>query len=191
MALPKKIDSRCIKDAIIEVKYTSTLPFEILVGYIFQSLDNSFTYTSRNIPVNDSNNINNLRIQLNNQYLFFNEKIKIQIQPNSIVFNCLNDYVLWDLYLGEIENVLSQILVIKEIISFNRVGVRYISEFENTDFKDNLNFSFSFNQPQVSSQSYSFKSEFVKSRLRSSEFLRVKQGDHQVDKHQQRQAATH
>ena len=68
---------------------------------------------------------------------------------------------MWDAYLPQIKNVLEQILVITEIQTFDRVGVRYISEFENVDFKDTLNFNFSFNQPSISSKSFSFKSEFI------------------------------
>jgi uncharacterized protein (TIGR04255 family) len=155
MVLPKKIDSRCVKDAIIEIRYSSKLPFEVLVGYIFKSIDDNFTYSNR--PINPQEQLN---FQFSIQHLFFNEKIKFQLQPNSIIFNCLNEYVLWDEYLPQIENVINQILKIEEIDSFTRVGVRYISEFEMVDFKDTLNFNFSFNQPSIASNTYSFKSEF-------------------------------
>jgi uncharacterized protein (TIGR04255 family) len=161
MALPKKIDSRCIKDAIIEVKYTSKLPFEVMIGYIFMNLDDTFNYTNRNFSPNDIGNKQNIQFNIGNQYLFFNEYIKIQVHPGAIIFNCLKEYVLWDAYLPQIKNVLEQILVITEIQTFDRVGVRYISEFENVDFKDTLNFNFSFNQPSISSKSFSFKSEFI------------------------------
>ena len=162
MALPKKIDSRCIKDAIVEVRYTSPFPFEILVGYIFQNLDETYTYTNRSLSNPDFNQVDGINIRIGNQYLFFNDKIKLQIQPNSFIFNCLKEYILWPDYINEIERVLVQILKIDEIKLFTRIGVRYISEFENINFMETLNFSFTFNQPDTISKTFSFKSEFAK-----------------------------
>lgn len=160
MNLPKKINSSFIKDAIVEIKYSSKLPFEVLVGYFFQSIDDTFNYSNRVINPNVESNFQNINFSVNIQHFFYNDKIKFQLQPYSIVFNCLNGYILWDEYRSQINNVINQITKIEEIDFFNRVGVRYISEFEMVDFKDVLKFSFSFNQPSISSNSFSFKSEF-------------------------------
>jgi hypothetical protein len=47
MKLPKKITPDRIKDAIVEVKYSSKYPFEVIVGLIFKALDDSYKYTNR------------------------------------------------------------------------------------------------------------------------------------------------
>ena len=166
MKLPVKVDQDRIKDSIIEVKFTSPLPYEIYLGQIYQSLDETYKYTNR--PASGQKNIQlpvdgprELKLSFGAPLsLFFNEKIKFEIQPGSIIFNCIDKYITWDLYLPEIKKVLNQIQTSKCIVSFNRVGLRYISEYPETDIKSITKFSFSFGMPEVHSDNYSFRSEY-------------------------------
>ena len=172
MKLPRKIDPDRIKDSIVEVKFTSLLPYEIYLGQIYQSLDESFKYTNR--PALGHKNIQ-LPVDVPRELkltfgaplsLFFNDKIKFEIQNGSIIFNCIDKYITWDLYFPEIMNVLNQIYTSKCIASFNRIGLRYISEYPETDIKSFTKFSFSFGMPEISSDNYSFRSEYIKDNFR-------------------------
>lgn len=172
MKLPRKIDPDRIKDSIVEVKFTSQLPYEIYLGQIYQSLDESYKYTNR--PALGQKNIQ-LPVDVPRELkltfgaplsLFFNDKIKFEIQNGSIIFNCIDKYITWELYFPEITNVLNQIYTSKCISSFNRVGLRYISEYPETDIKSITKFTFSFGMPEVSSDNYSFRSEYKKDNFR-------------------------
>ena len=52
MNLPKKIDPDNLKETVVEIKYLSELPFEILVGIFFNAFDKSFNYTNRPLQQN-------------------------------------------------------------------------------------------------------------------------------------------
>lgn len=172
MKIPVKISPDRIKDAFVEVKYTSKVPFEVAVGMFYKSLDETYIYTNRSIgkqqlpsalPLNLSER---LKIQIGSRPLFYNDKIKIELQPNSIIFNCLNAYISWDLYKLEIEKVLTQLEKADVFETYIRVGVRYISEYPNIDLTDCVKFSFSFGMPDIVSETYSFHSEFKQDSFR-------------------------
>jgi len=84
-----------------------------------------------------------------------------------IIFNCLKDYISWSDYRPEIEKVLSQISKAKVIEKYNRIGVRYISEYPETDLKDCVKFSFTFGTPEIESSTYTFNSEFTSGNFRT------------------------
>jgi len=153
MKIPKKISPDHIKDSIVGIRYTTKTPFEVAIGLFYKSLDNTFFYTNR--PVGNKQPIAYQQIPL-----FYNEKIKIEIQPNSIVFSCLNEYISWGKFKPEIENVLLQLEKVNIIETYTRIGIRYINEYPNLDFKDCIKFSFTLGIPELNSDVYSFRSEF-------------------------------
>ncbi len=172
MKLPRKIDPDRIKDSIVEVKFTSQLPYEIYLGQIYQSLDETYKYTNR--PTLGQKNIQlpvdfprELKLTFGAPLsLFFNDKIKFEIQPGSIVFNCIENYINWDIYFPEIVKVLNQIHTSNCIVSYNRIGLRYISEYSEIDLTSITKFSFSFGMPDISSENYSFRSEYKEDNFR-------------------------
>lgn len=165
MKLPKIINPDRIKDSIVEVKFFSQFPHEVCIGLIFQSLDDTYNYT--NGPTLAQKNITQIKFGLGfPQSIFYNDKIKIEIQPGSIIFNCIDKYLTWGVYKPEIIKALNQIFKSNAIQSFNRVGVRYISEYPNKDIKEITKFDFSFGMPDVLSDNYAFRSEYKKSDCR-------------------------
>ena len=170
MKLPKKISPDRIRDSIVEVRYNSKVPFEIALGMIFKALDNSYIYTNRPVETESApkpQNVNELTLNFGSYNIFYNEKIKIQLSPGSFIFNCRNsDYIGWEMYLPEIKKVLKQILNDEIIEHFTRIGVRYISDYEDIDLSQCVNFNFSFGMPEVLSEQYSFRTEFYKQNSR-------------------------
>jgi len=173
MKIPKKISPDSIKDSVVEIRYSSKIPFEVAIGFFYKSLDDTYNYTNRPIGIGKQqltnsipSNLQQIGIQIANRHLFYNEKIKIELLPNSIIFNCLDSYISWDIYQPEIEKTLSQITKAEIIENYTRVGLRYISEYPNLDLKDCLKFSFSFNMPEMKSKTYTFHSEFNQDNLK-------------------------
>ena len=159
MKIPKKITPDRIKDAIVEIRYTSKLPFEVIPGYIFQALDDSYRYMVRP-SANFPPELSGAPIQLGS-HLFHKDEIKIVLKPGSFVFNCLNSYVSWSKYLPEIDNFLKQIESSGVVEKFNRVGLRYVSIYENMDILPVLNFSFQIKLEEFSPKNMHFNSEFA------------------------------
>lgn len=166
MDLPKKINPDSIKEAVVEIKYQSTLPFEVLVGIFFNSFDESYTYINRppQPPTLFQGGLDSpgqeLRIRMSNQSVFYNDKISIQLFPNSFVFTCLEEYPGWDDYFSEINKALNQLNESRKITGWIRVGVRYISEYPNTELSECIKFTYSFGIPEVNSSTSAFRSEF-------------------------------
>lgn len=167
MKIPISISPNNIKDSVIEVRYTSETPFEVLVGLFFKALDDTYYFTTR--PVPKSKNVNDAAIKLSTMpqinftpgsYLFFNDHIKLSIHPNKLIFNCLNEYLGWEKYYAEIEQILTQLSKIEDIKSYVRASARYISEYQQTSLETCVNFNFTFGMPEVKSSTYKFHSEF-------------------------------
>jgi uncharacterized protein (TIGR04255 family) len=151
MKLPTKIDPDQIKDSIVEIRFTSELPYEIYIGLIFHSLDNTYQYINSPLKLPFAGITS----------LFSNNQIQFEIQPGAIIFNCIGQYISWDNYKPEIYKVLQQVNEAKVIKNYNRVGIRYISEYPDKDIKEITNFSFSFGMPNVLSEKYLFQSEYT------------------------------
>lgn len=167
MQLPKKISPDNIKESVVEVKYQSNIPFEVLIGMFFNALDDSYKYTNRppQPPAILQGSVGNpgqeLKIKLGNSSLFYTDKISIQLLPNTFVFTCLEHYIGWEVYEPEIRKALEMLNQTGQITKWVRVGIRYISEYPGRDLKECINFSFSFGLPEVKSETTAFRSEFV------------------------------
>lgn len=167
MVIPKKINPDSIKEAVVELKYQSDLPFELLLGLFVNAFDNTYTYTKRPVKTPSVlpgllvNQNNELVINIGNQNILYNKKISIQVLPNAFVFSCLNQYIGWNDFMPEIEKAVKQISDSNKIKIWTRVGLRYITEYKDKDLKDCLKFSFSFGLPDIQSISTVFRSEFI------------------------------
>ena len=167
MELPKKINPDSIKEAIIEIKYQSNLPFEVLIGIFFNSLDDSYNYINRppQPPTLLQGSLKSpgqeLRIRIGNQSVFYNDKISLQLFPNSLVFSCLEHYLGWEGYFSQIRKTLEQLNLSGSITKWMRVGVRYLSEYPNTKLSQCIKFDYTFGIPEVNSSSSAFRSEFI------------------------------
>ena len=165
MPLPKRITPDSIIDATVEVKYLSNLPFELLVGFFFSALDDSYHYTSRamqpNLPALPFTQGSGITFNMGVQPLFYNDHISIRLAPNTVIFGCLNNkYIGWDVYRVEIEKVLKAFEGTGHISKWVRIGIRYITEYLNKDLKECTKFTFTFGLPDVRSSSTTFRSEF-------------------------------
>ncbi len=143
MKIPIKIEPDRIKDALVQVFYDSNLPYEILIGYVHNTLtSNGFKYIT---PFQERNKTNQQQVNFNPTHLFVgpNDQVKIQIHPNrSLTFNSISNYIGWTKYRVIIEDVLRFLLKENNIHAFSRVGIRYISEFENIDILDKVKFGY-------------------------------------------------
>lgn len=166
MKIPKKITPDRIKDSIVEVRYNSKIPFEAIIGILYQSMVPQYTYTNRPlgrqqfplpVPPTISQEIT---LSLGGVNLFSNDKIKVQLIPNSIVFNCVGDYIGWIDFKAELEKILSIFIKSIKVDSFTRIGIRYITEYPNLDLVDCVKFNFTFGMAERKSEKYSFKTEF-------------------------------
>lgn len=145
MPIPSKITPDHLKDTIVEIRFDSAIPLDLLAGTAHALLiPLGFIYT----PAPD-NNISfglgqNQQISIglnapNKSGFFIKDSIRIQFISNVIAFNCLIDkYVGWTVYSQTIKAVFKKFVEEKLFKSFNRISIRYISEFENVEILRNI-----------------------------------------------------
>jgi len=139
MSLPKKLNPDNLKDTLIEIKYLQGIPQELMLG-IVSSIVGDLGYQYAAIP-NQSINIelnNNQQIAFgfgnNSGGFFIKENVRIQFVPDQIIFNCTADkYIGWKNYFQIISDITRNLFEKNVIKNFNRIGIRYISEFKNID----------------------------------------------------------
>jgi len=139
MSLPKKLNPDNLKDTLVEIRYVQGIPQELMLGYVMSMLGTSgYQYVAApnqniNIALNSNQHVA-FDFANNNGGYFIKDNVRIQFTTNQIIFNCMADkYIGWEKYLKIISDVIS-ILYNKNVIKvFNRIGVRYISEFVNID----------------------------------------------------------
>lgn len=165
MQIPKKITPDSIIKAVIEIRYNSHVPFEVLLGILVSSFPNNYKYTNRQINnplvgVENSFVTSEIVVNLNNRILLYNENISVEFRPNSLIFTCLGRYIGSEIFIPEIERALLHMCKTRGIQQFTRVGLRYVTEYPNQDIRKSIKFDFTFGLPEIESLTTSFRSEF-------------------------------
>jgi uncharacterized protein (TIGR04255 family) len=141
MSLPKKLNSDNLKDTLVEIRYSSDIPQELTLGLVFRMLAPlGYTYTPANVNISlgESQQVA-LGFNSNIGGFLIKENVRIQLISNQITFNCLSDkYVGWESYSRIILEVMDELYKQEVIRNFNRISIRYISEFKNLAIFPNI-----------------------------------------------------
>lgn len=167
MDIPKSISPDPVRDSIVEIRYESPTPFEVLVGIFYKRLEDRFAFIAKpqnpNIEQERDENHFHLNINLGNKSLFYNDLIKIELRAGTIVFNYNPDaegYIGWEKFFHAIQTVLNELLDTGEIKQINRVGVRYISEFDGVNILEKINGGLYFSIELPTIQTVSLRTKF-------------------------------
>jgi uncharacterized protein (TIGR04255 family) len=137
MSFPKKLNPDNLKDTLVEIGYAQGVPQELLLG-VASSILEPLGYHYLPVP-NQNINIalaNNQRVTFgwegNSGGFFIKDDVRVQLVAHQIIFNCLEDkYVGWKKYFQIISDTVRSLFDKKAVGNFNRVSIRYISEFKN------------------------------------------------------------
>jgi uncharacterized protein (TIGR04255 family) len=168
MNLPRKITPDAIREAIVEIRYDSNIPSEILVGMLFGALDNSYSYSDER-PILEGNATppvlnalpHGIHLPVASHSFFYNNAIIVQLLQGSISFLSRNIYPGWGAYLAEISKFLQRFDELHQEKKYTRVGIRYIHNLRSVDLVRNSGFEVNFNFPQANSYAFQFKAEFL------------------------------
>ncbi|NDV16774.1 TIGR04255 family protein [Muricauda sp. TY007] len=160
-----KIEPDYIKDSVVEIRYTTSYPSELILGIIFERLKGEFEVLKQGDEVNTFQIPNNsesveLRLEKQKKSILHDDEITVRLIPNGLVFNCLKGYLLWPKYFDKIKNVIGILNDSDVFDSFTRVGLRYINEYVDKKLEDIVNFQFQFGVAEVISDKYNFRTEF-------------------------------
>lgn len=138
MRLPRRIDDR-LKDAIVSIQFTPGIPPVTLLGYAHATLKESFDpIVTGPFP---AFNLGAEGITIDNRQVYFlskDKRFRIDIDGESITFNSTQGYAGWAAYRTVIIDCMNALLNGAIIRQVNRVGVRYISRFDNIRVGDSI-----------------------------------------------------
>ena len=130
-----KITPDYLRDTIVELRYQGALPFSLLRGIFYQELVEDYRLLSSLQPIGTIQLGPQQQVQLSNIEVldFTSDDIKFQLADGRIVFNSMGDYPGWKQYFPKIQAVLSRLISTGQILHFQRLGIRYISEFPDME----------------------------------------------------------
>ena len=152
MTIPKKITPDHLKDTIVEIRFDSVSSLDLMPGIALALLTPlGFTYTPVQEQSFDLGVGQGQQISIEGGIGFFvKDNVRIQFIRNVIAFNCIEGkYLGWNDYYKIIKDVIQLFSSKGFIKSFNRVAIRYISEFESTDILDKIKGRFDLEETSV------------------------------------------
>ena len=147
MNLPRKINPDNLIETIVEVRIIPKCPSELWAGMVSVPLMNlGYKYIPApqlnvRLDKNGKTTVSLNRSEENaSSGIFVKENIRFIMDGNSVSFNCnMGHYVGWESYLKEIKDVINTIQECGITQNFNRVQIRYISEYQDIDIIDHIN----------------------------------------------------
>jgi len=161
--IPKQITPSPIVEAVVEARYDTDYPEEVIPGIIYNELKSRFPKPVEKLPVaNLPAEVKNRdpNLQFAPHYRFPGENLSVQVGPK--VFSLLNHpkYMGWEKYSEEIRfafDVLKKSSIVKKP---RRLGVRYINFFE-FDIFDKLEASLTLAGNSIAGNQSFLRTEFA------------------------------
>lgn len=152
--LPKQINPCPINQAVVEIRFNSTLPFDAIFGVVFNKLKDSYKEEDRlpilQLPEAVRNQDPKLLFQPH--YKLRKEHYALQVGPRVISLAITDgNYSTWENYYSEIQNVFEKVREIDFISNILRVGLRYINIFMD-DIWENINVSVKVINDEINSE---------------------------------------
>jgi uncharacterized protein (TIGR04255 family) len=143
MTLPKQITPCPINQAVVGIRFNSSLPPDAVFGVVYNKLKDLYKSAEQlpilQIPEAVRNNDNSLLYQPH--YKLTREHFAFQVGPKVISLAITDQkYTTWESFYEEIQNVFEKIKEIDFISDVVRAGLRYINFFADDIWKNiNIN----------------------------------------------------
>jgi len=158
--LPVKLNICPIKEAVIEIRYTSELPSEAIFGITYSKI-NKFFDNMHKLPILQiPESVRNQDINLTYQphYNFIKDKINCKIGPHIISFSNFDEYAGWHTFYPFVKKTLEEIKPLGVISNPERIGIRYTNLFNNT-ILDKINLNIKYKNKQFITENFNLRTE--------------------------------
>lgn len=139
--LPKKITPCHIKDAIIELRFETSMPPDAIFGVIYQEIKDDFPKLE-NLPITQlpEQMRKDINLLYKAYYKLTNKNFVFRVGPKMIAVSNIEEYAGWNNFSKKFYKCYSKIEKLKIIDKIVRLGMRYIDFYEFDIFdKVNLN----------------------------------------------------
>ena len=127
--LPKRISPNPLLSSVVEVRFESNLKSEDLIELYLNHFSKDFPQILDHSPDFDVVQPANTNYKV--RYIFNSDNFSILIGSNIIAFENQGDYKFWTNYSPVIEKNLHKLNEACEIKKIERIGIRYLSFFED------------------------------------------------------------
>jgi len=163
--LPKKISPCPILEAIFEMRFDSNLPEDAIFGVLYNKFQDEYQNVEP-LPILQLPQV--VRAQDPNliyapHYKLSNENTVIQIGPKVFSLANVGEYAGWDRFSEQIQSIYNKIEETKIVFTVNRIALRYINIFEDTNILLGTNFKASLGDESLNDQKINFAAEISSS----------------------------
>ena len=158
---PKKISPCPIIEAVFEIRFDSDLPDDAIFGILYSKFRNEYSKVEP-LPILQLPQL--VRAQDPNlvyapHYRLVGENTVIQIGPKLFSLANIGKYMGWDSFSTLIQNTYTSVKETGVVSNLNRVALRYINIFEDTNILEGTNFKASLGDHDLSREKINFSAE--------------------------------
>lgn len=143
--LPLKIDDY-LKDTVVEFRFTSDYPHDILMGLIYTELKDRYDFLPTESNIFQLQPNASLEFRNTGTIVLLNENIRLQLRDGILSFNSIIDteYRGWSNFGSYVKEDIEFLLKSNSKLfnSFTRIGLRYISHFPDVSILEKIKFGF-------------------------------------------------
>lgn len=142
--LPNKINPCPIKEVVFEIRFSSDLPEDAIFGIVFNQFKDEYNNSAVPLPILEIPTVvrnQDPNLVFSPHYKMESEYFTMQVGPKVISLVNIKEYVGWNNFRDKILatfKVLQEINIIKTI---DRVALRYINIFQDTNIYSDSNIS--------------------------------------------------
>jgi len=160
MKIPKRLKRNPIVDAVAEVRFTSTLPSEAIIGLVYEKVKDKFGQPNSlpivQVPVALREKDPNLKYQA--CYRFEKPGNVLLVGPHNVALST-TPYTDWAASTPLLSELLEKFDKMKLFSSVERIGLRYVNFFEKLNIFDYVTLSLEVNKRSIASQSIVLRTE--------------------------------
>lgn len=140
MTLPKKIAPCPIIESVVEIKFESNLPPEVIIGILYQAFSSKFTKVDK-LPIlqlPEAIRLSDPNLVFQPYYRMTNQNFAFQFGAKVITLNNSGTYIGWSAFYPKLIETINDVVksgIIKNVLRF---GIRYINFFEKMDIYKNI-----------------------------------------------------
>lgn len=162
MKIPQKIDPCPIRDAILEIRFTSNIDPNAIYGIIYNKIKNNYPKTTQLglLQIPEVFRKKDAELKYKPLYKLTNGNYAVQIGTNVITISNYNEYQGWDNFSKKIYSICEMLKELDIIESISRVGLRYINYFTENIY-DLIKLKIDWNTRNTSKDIMYFRSNFI------------------------------
>lgn len=167
MTRPKRISPCPIIEAVVEIRFESDSPPEVIIGMLYQSFAPKFTKVDR-LPIlqlPEAIRLSDPNLVFQPYYRLTSKNFAFQFGAKVITLNNSGTYVGWDIYYAKLVETITEVVKKGLIKNVLRLGIRYINFFENIDIYKKITLEVKMNNTALESRQLLTRAELSRGKF--------------------------